>query len=81
MAEMYKARLVHHEGPLPVTLPDDFGLVEDEVYVSRDENTGDVTLSRQPWHNAWREIFAFMDSLDIPQADLGAYMDERPMNT
>jgi len=80
MAETKKARLIHHDGTLTVVLPEDFGLEGDEVYVTRDAETGDVTLSRQPKGNVWREMFAYMDSLDIPQEDLDAYMADRPMN-
>jgi len=80
MAETRKAKLIHHNGTLTVVLPEDFGLEGDEVYVTRNAETGDVTLSRQPKGNVWREMFEYMDSLDIPQEDLDAYMAERPTN-
>ena len=80
MAETRKAKLIHHDGTLTVVLPEDFGLEGDEVYVTRDAETGDVTLSRQPGRNSLADYIAFRDSLDIPQEDLDAYMAERPMN-
>ncbi len=80
MAETRKAKLIHHNGTLTVVLPEDFGLEGEEVYVTRNAETGDVTLSRQPRRSVWKEYLEFRDSLDIPQEDLDNYMAERPMN-
>ncbi|MDQ3653591.1 MAG: hypothetical protein M3457_00745 [Chloroflexota bacterium] len=62
MAETKKARLVHQGKMLTVVLPEDFGLEGDEVYVTRDAETGDVTLSRQPKGNVWQDFIAFRDA-------------------
>ncbi len=64
-----------------VRLPADFRFDADEVYVTHDESTGDVTLSTQPNKNIWKAYLEFRDSLEIPQEDLDHYMAERPMNT
>lgn len=80
MAAERKAKLFQNGGSQAVRLPADYRFDGDEVYVTRDEATGDVTLSTRPRHNVWKEYLAFRDSLDIPQEDLDAYMDERPMN-
>lgn len=81
MVETKKARLVHHDGTLTVVLPEDFGLEGDEAYVSRDAETGEVTLSQQPKRNVWQAFIAYRNSLNIPQDDRDAYMAERPLNT
>lgn len=49
----------------------------EEVYVTRDDATGDVLLSSRPGAPAWREFFELVHALP-PQAD---FMAERPMNT
>ena len=81
MAERKKAKLFQNGGSQAVRLPAEFRFDADEVYVTRDEATGDVVLSsREPRANVWKEFIAFRDSLDIPQEDLDDYMSERPMN-
>lgn len=69
MAETKKARLIHHDGTLTVVLPEDFGLEGDEVYVSHDAETGDVTLSRQPRRNALADFIAFRDAHPVSDED------------
>lgn len=80
MAEARKAKLFQNGGSQAVRLPADFRFDGDEVYITRDEATGDITLSSQPRGNIFREFLAFRDSLDILQEDLDNYMAERPMN-
>lgn len=74
------AKLFQNGGSQAVRLPAEFRFDVEEVYVSQDKATGDVTLSSRPKPTAWAEYLAFRDSLDIPQEDLDAYMAERPMN-
>lgn len=69
MAEMKKARLVHHDGALTVVLPEDFGLEGDEVYVSRNAETGDVTLSQLPKRNPLADFIAFRDAHPVSDED------------
>lgn len=69
MAETQKAKLIHHDGALTVILPEDFGLEGDEVYVTRDAETGDVTLSRQPRRSAMAEFIAFRDAHPVSDED------------
>lgn len=80
MAEARRAELFQNHGSQAVRLPEDFRFDGDEVYITRDEATGDVTLSSEPRRNVWKEFIAFRDSLDIPQEVLEEYMAERPMN-
>jgi len=47
-----------------VRLPAAFRFYEDEVYIRRDEVTGDVVLSRRP--GDWHSFFAVVATLDTP---------------
>ncbi|MBA3377558.1 MAG: hypothetical protein H0T93_01610 [Chloroflexia bacterium] len=69
MAETRKAKLIHHDGTLTVVLPEDFGLEGDEVYVTRDAESGDVTLSRQPRRNSLADFIAFRDAHPVSDED------------
>jgi len=46
-----------------VRLPAEFRFQATEVFIRRDEETGDVILSRRP---SWKEILAQIDPADIP---------------
>ncbi|HID7197787.1 TPA: antitoxin [Klebsiella pneumoniae] len=48
-----------------VRLPQDFRFEEDEVYVRRDPETGDVILSRRP--DSWNDFFALDKTTDVPE--------------
>jgi virulence-associated protein VagC len=80
MTESKKAKLSETGGLQVVILPEGIHLDGDEVYVSQDDATGTVTLSPRTSQKRWQEMFAYMDSLDVPQEDLDAYMADRPMN-
>ena len=47
-----------------VRLPAAFRFSEDEVYIRRDDATGDVVLSRRP--GDWDSFFALVAKLDVP---------------
>lgn len=47
-----------------VRLPAAFRFAENEVYIRRDEVTGDVVLSRRP--GDWHSFFAAVATLDTP---------------
>ena len=47
-----------------VRLPAEFRFETSEVYVRRDEETGDVIISRKP--ESWDELFALLDRFEIP---------------
>ena len=48
-----------------VRIPAQYRFEGDEVYVRRDEATGDVILSSNPGN--WDQFFKMRDSLEIPQ--------------
>jgi antitoxin VapB len=76
MAETRIAKLFKNGASQAVRLPAEFRFAGDEVYVTRDEQTGDVVLSSRPGARSWAEFFALMRTIDVP-AD---FMADRPMN-
>ena len=75
-----KAKLFRNGGSQAVRLPVEFRFDGDEVYITRDDATGDVTLSARPRLDTWRAFIGWRDALDLPPHDTDAYMTERPMN-
>jgi antitoxin VapB len=61
---------------LVMRLPSGFHLEGDAVYATRDDATGNVTLSTRPGAKTWNELFEFMRTIDVP-ADFRA---DRPMS-
>lgn len=76
MPETRVAKLFKNGSGQAVRLPAEFRFEGDEVYVTRDETTGDVVLSSRPGAKVWGDFFEMVNSIDIP-AD---FMAERPMN-
>ena len=58
-----------------VRLPASFRFDCDEVFISRDESTGDVIISRKP--GSWSEFFELSDSSNIPD-DFLSERDNEP---
>ncbi len=59
-----------------VRLPMDFRFDSEEIYILRDNLTGDVTLSERPGVSVWKDFFDFIDQAPISDA----FMNERPLN-
>ena len=76
MAETRVAKLFKNGASQAVRLPADFRFEGDEVYITRDEATGDVVLSTHPGARDWREFFDFIHAIEVP----AGYMAQRPMN-
>ena len=76
MPETRIAKLFKNGSSQAVRLPAEFRFDGDEVYVTRDEVTGDVVLSNRPGAKAWRDFFEMMRAIDVP----GEFMADRPMN-
>ncbi len=70
------AKLFRNGASQAVRLPAEFRFAGEEVFVTRDERTGDVVLSTRPGAATWDEFFALLASVEVP-AD---FMAERPMN-
>lgn len=77
------AKLFRNGGSQAVRLPAEFRFEGDEVYVRRDEATGDVILSnasRTSREAYWDDFFARLDAHHVSQEDLDNFMVERPLN-
>ncbi len=70
------AKLFKNGASQAVRLPAEFRFEGDEVYVSRDERTGDVVLSNRPGARSWAGLFDLLRSIDVPES----FMAERPLN-
>ncbi len=76
MIETRTAKLFKNGASQAVRLPSEFRFEGDEVYISRDEQTGDVVLSNRPGARTWESFFELMRTIDVPDD----FMRERPMN-
>jgi antitoxin VapB len=76
MIETRVAKLFKNGASQAVRLPAEFRFEGDEVYVTRDDATGDVVLSNRPGAKIWGEFFELLHSIEAP-AD---FMAERPLN-
>ena len=71
------AKLFINGGSQAVRLPAEFRFADmAEVFIRRDEVTGDVVLSARRVAHSWKEFFALRDRAAVPD-DL---LDERPLN-
>jgi antitoxin VapB len=75
MPQTRKVRLFMNGASQAVRLPVEFRFSGKEIYATRDETTGNVTLSGQPGTEIWDEIFARFHAADVPDD----FMSERPM--
>jgi len=76
MIETRVAKLFKNGASQAIRLPAEFRFEGEEVYVTRDDATGDVVLSNRPGARVWSEFFELLHSVEVP-AD---FMSERPLN-
>jgi antitoxin VapB len=76
MIETRIAKLFKNGASQAVRLPAEFRFEGEEVYVTRDDATGDVVLSNRPGARAWNEFFELLHSVEEPVD----FMNERPLN-
>ena len=76
MRETRTAKLFKNGASQAVRLPADFRFEGDEVYITRDEASGDVVLSTRPGARTWGDFFDLMRTIDVPPE----FMADRPMN-
>ena len=76
MQKTHTAKLFKNGASQAVRLPAEFRFDGDEVYISRDERTQNVILSKRPSAGVWDDFFAFMRTVEIPDD----WMKDRPMN-
>jgi antitoxin VapB len=72
------ARLFNNGGSQAVRLPAEFRFDGDEVFVRRDERTGDVILSRKAGWSTWKEYFSLREHDEPAPAE---FMADRPLNS
>lgn len=76
MIETRIAKLFKNGASQAVRLPAEFRFEGKEVYVTRDDATGDVVLSNRPGAKTWSDFFELLRSVEVP-AD---FLAERPLN-
>ncbi len=76
MIETRIAKLFKNGASQAVRLPAEFRFEGGEVFVTRDDATGDVVLSTRPGAKAWGEFFELLRAVDVPDD----FMVERPLN-
>ena len=76
MIETRVAKLFKNGASQAVRLPVEFRFEGDEVYVMRDDATGDVVLSNRPGAKTWNEFFELLHAVNVPVG----FMAERPLN-
>jgi antitoxin VapB len=71
------AKLFLNGGSQAVRLPAEFRFADlDEVYIRRDEVSGDVVLSARRHGRSWRDFFVLRDRAEVP----AEFMIDRPLN-
>jgi antitoxin VapB len=76
MAQVKTAKLFRNGASQAIRLPAEFRFEGTEVFIARDERTGDVILSSRPPAGDWGEFFHFLRATE----DAPAFMADRPMN-
>jgi antitoxin VapB len=71
------ARVFNNGGSQAVRLPAEFRFDSQEVFVRRNERTGDVILSRKSGWSSWKE---YLDSRGAAKAVPPEFMRDRPLN-
>jgi antitoxin VapB len=73
---MKTARIFTNGNSQAVRLPKEFRVLTNEVFIRKDQSTGDIVLSTRPPVGAWSEFFALRAKTRIP-AD---FLIDRPSN-
>lgn len=76
MIETRVAKIFKNGASQAVRLPADFRFKSQEVYVTRDDQTGDIVLSDRPGANSWKKFFELVHT--IPKSP--EFLIERPLN-
>lgn len=76
MNETRTAKLFKNGASQAVRLPMEFRFEGEEVFVTRDDATGDVVLSTRPGAKAWGEFFELLRAVDAPDD----FLANRPLN-
>jgi antitoxin VapB len=69
------AKLFQNGRSQAVRLPSEYRFQGSEVFIRRDQATGDVVLSRRP--ESWKDFFDLADKIEMPE-EFMADRDNRP---
>ena len=69
------AKIFKNGASQAVRLPAEYRFPETQVFIRRDDLTGDVVLSGRPGGGVWREFFE-----NCPAGEPSEFMANRPMN-
>lgn len=72
----HTAKLFRNGRSQAVRLPAEYRFEGSEVYIRRDQQTGDIVLSRRP--DSWQEFFDLLKTLEIPENFLSDRDDQPP---
>ena len=77
MSQVYTTKLFKNGASQAVRLPAEFRFSGQEVYIFRDEITGDnLCFLKNPVRKAWKDFFSSLSASEETEA----FMAERPMN-
>jgi len=76
MTDLRLAKLFKNGSSQAVRLPAEFRFEGEEVFIRRDELTGDVILTTRPGASTWSSFFRAIRAAGIP----AGYLATRPMN-
>lgn len=76
MIETRIAKLFKNGASQAVRLPAEFRFEGEEVYITRDDATGDIVLSNRPGAKTWSEFFELLRCVEVPVD----FLAERPLN-
>ena len=76
MQKTQTAKLFKNGSSQAVRLPAQFRFEGNEVYIGRDQVTGDVVLSTRPGVKTWDDFFEFVQAIKVPKT----FMATRPLN-
>ena len=70
------AKLFRNGRSQAVRLPAEYRFEGSEVFVRRDQATGDVILSRRP--DSWKDFFELLNTIGVPDDFLSDHSDTPP---
>jgi antitoxin VapB len=73
---MSRAKLFRNGRSQAVRLPAEYRFEGSEVFIRRDQQSGDVILSRRP--ESWKDFFELVKALEIPEDFLTDRNDQPP---
>ena len=70
------AKLFQNGRSQALRLPLEYRFEGNEVYIRRDNHTGDVIISQRP--ESWKDLFSLLDSFEVPKDFLSERGDAPP---